>query len=246
MRAAEKFAAILIVALSVWAIVMMAATNWQFKGSQRDRILLVELGSDAASLRTAVQTGVRNDPEGVAHNVRLVVRNTYMDFLFIVLYWLTFVSLSYLAGILGQRLLAALAAISISVAAVADLLENHAILIATGVRNFTDPVAVDISEFSQVKWAFFFLAVLLLGFAVALNRRTSKFRRIAGAAFLAAGVCGLLGIGRYRVSLDFAMVMINVGMLLVTAALLLTLRKLVQSVRTLEYVSHASHEHVPA
>lgn len=246
MRTAEKFAAVLIIAVSVWAIVMMAATNWQFKGSQRDRILLVELGSDAPSLQTAVQTGLRNDVEGVAQNIRLVVRNTYMDFLFIALYWLTFVSLSYLAGILGHRLLAALAAISISVAAVADVLENHAILIAMGVRNFTDSVAVDISEFSQVKWAFFFLAMLLLGFAIVLNRHTSKFRRVTGAIFLAAGASGLLGIGRSRVSLDFALVMINVGMLLVTAALLLTLWKLVQSVRTLEQVAQASHQHVSA
>src|SRR6516162_7653386 len=104
MRKTEKFVAILIVALSAWALVMMAATDWQFKGNIRNRILLVEIGSDAASLNHAVQTGVRSDPDGIAQNVRLVVRNTYMDFVFIVLYFLTYAGIAYLAGILGQRL----------------------------------------------------------------------------------------------------------------------------------------------
>ena len=108
--------------------------------------LLVEIGSDAASLKQAVQTGVNDDRDGIAQNVRLVVRNTYMDSLFICLYWLTYAGIAYLAGLLGQRLFASLAVICVSVAAVADLLENHAILVAMGVRNFTDPVAVDMDE----------------------------------------------------------------------------------------------------
>jgi hypothetical protein len=246
MRNAEKLVAVLIVALSAWAVIMMAATNWQFKGEQRNRILLVEIGSDAASLNKAVQTGVRNDRDGIASNVRLVVRNTYMDSLFISLYFLTYAGIAYLAGLLGQRLFASLAVISVAVAAVADLLENHAILIAMGVRNFTDPVAVDISEFSQVKWAFFFLATLLLGLAIGLNRRTSNLRRISGAIFIAAGACGLLGIGRYRVSVDFAITFINLGILLVIAALLLLLWKLLQSLRELGHVEHRQPAHAHA
>ena len=244
MRSTEKLVAILILALAAWAILMSLATS--FQGSQSNRILLVELGSDAASLNLAVQAGGRAGTEGIRHNIRMVVRNTYMDFVFIVLYWLTFVGLSYLAGLLGQRVLAMCATLCISFAAIADVLENHAILIAMGVSPFTDPVAVDISEYSQFKWACFFVATVLLGLAIALNSRTSRMRRVAGGIFIAGGVFGILGITRYRVSLDFAMVMINIGILLLAVGLLLTLWKLFQSLRELNHNGHTHHTHAHA
>ena len=68
----------------------------------------------------------------------MVVRNTYMDYLFILLYWLTFVGLAVLAGRMGERVLGACAAILITGAAVGDVLENGAILTAMGVKPFTD------------------------------------------------------------------------------------------------------------
>jgi len=244
MRSTEKLVAILILALAAWAILMSLATS--FQGSQSNRILLVELGSDAASLNLAVQDSGKNDREGISHNIRMVVRNTYMDFVFILLYWLTFVGLAYLAGLLGQRVLAICSTLCISFAALADVLENHSILIAMGVSPFTDPVAVDISEYSQFKWAFFFLATVLLGLAIALNRRTSTVRRIAGGIFIASGVFGILGITRYRVTLDFAMMMINLGIVLFAAALLLTLWKLFQSLRELNHSGHSHHANLHA
>jgi hypothetical protein len=244
MRSTEKLVAILILMLAAWAILMSLATS--FQGSQSNRILLVELGSDAASLNLAVQAGGKTDTEGIGHNIRIVVRNTYMDFVFIVLYWLTFVGLSYLAALLGQRVLAICATLCISFAALADVLENHAILIAMGVSPFTDPVAVDISEYSQFKWACFFLATVLLGLAIALNSHTSRMRRVAGGIFVASGVFGILGIARYRVSLDFAMVMINIGILLLAVALLLTVWKLFQSLKELNHNGHTHHAHVHA
>src|SRR6516164_493255 len=171
MRATEKIVAIMIVALSVWAVLMEVSTSFQGNGS--DRILRVELGSDAASLNQAVA----GNP---AHNRQMVVRNTYMDFVFILLYWLTVFSLAFLAGRMGRRFLAACAGLCISVAAISDLFENGAILAAMRVNPFTDPVAVDISEFSQWKWAFFFLASLFLGLAIAMNHRVSVMRRTSG------------------------------------------------------------------
>lgn len=236
MRTTEKVVAIFVIALSFWAILMMVATS--FQGSHSNRILLVELGADATSLNQAVQADGKGDREGVAHNIQMVVRNTYMDFVFILLYWLTFVSLAYLAGILGQRLLAVCSAVCISFAVLADMLENHSILVAMHVRTFTDAVAVDISEYSQVKWMFFFLAALLLGLATALNRRTSDLRRITGGVFIAAGLCGLLGVVRSRVSFDFAATLINVGIFLISAALLLTVWKIYQSLKELNQLEH--------
>ena len=240
MRSTEKLVAVLIVALAAWAVLMTLATG--FRGSQSNRILLVQLGTDAAALNRAVQANSSSDREGVAYNVQMVVRNTYMDFVFIPLYWLAFVGLAFLAGKLGQRVLALCAAASITVAAIADVLENQAILIAMNVKSFTDAVAVDVSEFSQAKWAFFFLAAVLLGLAIALNRRTSSMRRATGAIFVAAGFFGILGISRYLVSLDFAIVMINLGVLLVAVALLLTLWKFYRSIRSLGHLEHA-HRH---
>jgi len=242
MRATEKVVAIMIVALSIWAILMKATTN--FVGHGSDRILRVELGSDAASLNQAVRGNGPRDTDGAAHNSQMVVRNTYMDFVFILLYWLTFLSLAYLAGRMGRRFLAACSVLCISGAAVSDLFENGAILTAMRVSSFTDAVAVDISEFSQWKWVFFFLASLFLGLAVAMNHRVSVTRRVSGGIFIAAGLVGILGISRYRVSLDFAMLLINLGLLLFSAALLLTLWKLYVSIKELNHVEHVNHVHV--
>ena len=65
MRTTEKTAGILIIALILWGIVMIAATNLQFQGSQSNRILLVELGTDAASLNQAVQATGKSDAEAL-------------------------------------------------------------------------------------------------------------------------------------------------------------------------------------
>jgi len=114
------------------------------------------------------------------------------------------------------------------------------------VKTFTDQVAVDVSQCSEAKWAFFFVAILFLGLAIALNRRVSQMRRVCGAVFIASGVLGILGISRYRVSLDFAMAMIGIGSLLFSVALLLTLWKLYQSLKALNYLYSIEHEAVHA
>jgi hypothetical protein len=243
-RNTEKVVAVLILALTTWAVLMWAVTG--FAGSQSNRILLVELGSDATSLDQAVQANGKTDREGIAHNIQMVKRNTYLDFVFVLLYWMTFFSLAYLAGMLGQRVLAFCSAASMTAAAVADLLENHSILTAMGFRNFTDAVAVDISEYSQAKWAFFFLAIFLLGLAMAMNQRTSQFRRVTGGVFLASGVFGMAGIARCRISFDFAAAMLNVGMFLTAAALLLTLWKIYRSLKELDQLERAQHAHLRA
>ncbi len=241
MRVTEKAVAIIILALSAWAIIMWAATN--FRGHEVNRILRVELGSDAASLNQAVSGP---DADAVAHNIQMVKRNTYMDYVFIFLYWLTFVGLAVLAGRLGERALGVFATLTITGAALSDLLENGAIFTAMRVNPFTDSVAVDISEYSQWKWTFFFVAAVLLGLAIALNRHVSQVRRLSGGLFIASGVFGLLGIMRSRVSVEFSLWMIDIGMLLTAAALLLSLWKLYHSVKQLERVEHLEHLHALA
>lgn len=241
MRVTEKAVAVIILALTTWAVIMWAATN--FHGHEFNRILRIELGSDAAQLNQAV-TGPDN--EAIANNIQMVVRNTYMDFVFILLYWLTFMSLAVLAGRMGKRVLGTCAALLITGAAVNDLLENGAILTAMRLKPFTDAVAVDISEFSQWKWTSFFLASVLLGLALALNHHVSQIRRLSGTLFVASGVFGLLGIMRYRVSLEYSLGMINLGMLLIAAALMLTLWKIYHSLKELERIEHLEHAHARA
>jgi uncharacterized membrane protein len=69
-------------------------------------------------------------------------------------------------------------------------------------------------------------------------------RRTSGGIFIAAGLVGILGISRYRVSLDFAMWLINLGLLLFAAALLLTLWKLYLSINELNHVEQVKHMQV--
>ena len=246
MRTTEKTASLLILALIVWAVVMIATTNIQFQGSQSNRIMIVELGSDAATLRQAVQPDDKKDLVGLERNTELVIRNTHLDFLLILLYWLTFLSLSYLAGRLGKPFFAACSAIFISGAALADVLENRAILSAMHISPFTDQLSVDISEFSEWKWAFFFLACLFLGLAIALNHRVSPMRRMTGGVFIAAAVFGILGLSRHRVSLEFTIWMIGFANLLVAAALLMSLWKFYQSLKELNQIHEAHLEGVHA
>jgi hypothetical protein len=240
MRTTEKTTGILILALMVWAIIMLVTTNLQFQGSQSNRILLAELGSDASSLNLAVQARDTRDSGGVARNVELLKLNTRMDFLFIFLYWLTFLSLAYLAGRLGKPFFASWGGSLVRGAAAGGVLENGAVLSALRVHPFTDQIAVDIAEFSEWKWAFFFLACLLLGLAIALNHRVSQLRRISGVVFIAAAFFGILGLSRHRISLDFTIWMFGLANLLVTAALLLSLWKIYQSLKELNHV-HAEH-----
>jgi hypothetical protein len=246
MRTTEKTTGILIVALMVWAIVMMATTNLQFRGSQSNRVLLAELGADASSLNLAVQANDKKDSDGVTRNTGLLMLNTRMDFLFILLYWLTFLSLAYLAGRLGKPFFAACSAICVTGAALADVLENRALLSAFSVHPFTDQLAVDVAEFSEWKWAFFFLACLFLGLAVALNHHTSRMRRISGVVFIAASVFGILGLSRHRVSLDFTIWMFGLASLLVTVALLISLWKIYQSLQELNHFHDEPHAAVHA
>jgi hypothetical protein len=246
MRQAERISLFLILAFIGWAIVMLLATDLQFEPMGSQRILHVELGSDALSLTAAVAGKDQHDAAAMAHNVEIVKRNTYMDFLFIVLYWCTVMSLSYLAGKLGKRFLATCAGICITLAAVSDGWENRAILLAMNVKPFTDQVAVDISTFSQWKWLFFFLAALFLGLAVAVNQHVSQMRRASGWVFIISGLFGLVGISRYRVSLDFAVGMIGAGTLLFSIALLITLWKLYHSLKDLNHLHSIEHEPVHA
>ncbi len=241
MRTTEKIAGILILALMVWAIVMIAATNLQFQGSQSNRVILAELGSDASSLNLAVQANGNGDSGGIARNRDLLTLNTRLDFMFIFLYWLTFLSLAYLAGRLGKPFFASCSAICISGAAVADVLENGAILSTLRVHPFTDQLAVDIAEFSEWKWAFFFLACLFLGLAIALNHHTSQMRRISGVVFIAASAFGIFGLARHRISLDFTISMFGIANLLVTVALLMSLWKIYQSLKELNHIHEAHH-----
>ena len=197
-----------------------------------------------ASLRQAVQA----DDEGrqrtaLPKTLRLVIRSTHLDFVFILLYWLTFLSLAYLAGILGKRFFAACCAIFISCAVLADMLENQRHPVGHAGSSIYGRSWQWISPSSpsgngrSSSWR-----VLFLGLAIALNHRIVAIRRISGGVFIAAGLCGILGLSRHRVSLDFPIWMITFGIFLVSAALLLSLWKFYQSLKELNQLDQAAYQ----
>ena len=114
------------------------------------------------------------------------------------------------------------------------------------VKPFTDAVAVDISEFSQWKWTFFFP-----GGAAARSRgrdeshRVSQLRRVSGGAVHCQRRVRTAGHHALPRFARFPMWMINIGLLLVAAALLLTLWKIYFSLKELEHAqAHVEHAHV--
>ena len=62
----------------------------------------------------------------------------------------------------------------------------------------------------------------------------------------AGGVFGLLGIMRSRVSLEYSLWMIDIGMLLVAAALVLTLWKIYHSLQELDRIEQVERVHAHA
>lgn len=144
--------------------------------------------------------GPADSAQGVT-NRKIVARLQYLDFVFILLYWLLFVFIIDRA-LRDSKRLSVFVTICISVAAVLDVLENLGILSAVGVlrEGLLWP-----HWFSVFKWLFFLLAV---GFSAPLflrypklgsygnadNRVTWALSRLAGLEFIAAALSGLSGL----------------------------------------------------
>ena len=79
-----------------------------------------------------------------------------------------------------------------------------------------------------------------------MNHHVSNVRRLSGGLFIAGGVVCLLGMMRYRVSLEFSLWMIDLAMLLIAATLMVTLWKTYHSLKERDRVARVERVHVHA
>lgn len=160
-----------------------AAAGCYFSGRP---IVDAELAHTPECFRNIVTQGA---DEGHDHNVSLVRANTYMDFLFIVLYWAIFVTFAQIES----GWIAKLASFLITVSALADVWENVRIL--NGLRALGSPTLIGFTlprGVSLVKWVLLGLVFLLL--ALAVRARGSRWYIRIAAALLITGVLLLAGL----------------------------------------------------
>jgi hypothetical protein len=130
-------------------------------------------------------TGIRE------HNLDVLQRNTHMDYLFIALYWSSFLLFAWQ----GRGWLAALLAVAITAAASFDLAENSRLL--GGVK----AMRKGLSEFpvpgfpSGIKWLLLSFAMLLL--ATLLARVPEFWHRLFTLLVALAGLGTLIGVFKH-------------------------------------------------
>jgi hypothetical protein len=160
-----------------------APTGCYFSGKP---IVDAELAQTPACFRSIVTQGAE---EGNDQGVSLVRANTYMDFLFIVLYWAIFVTFAQIEN----GWFSTIASFLITLAALADVWENLRIL--SGLRALESATPVDFTVprgVSLIKWGLLGLVFLLLAAAV-WGRKSRWYIRIA-VALVITGVLLLLGL----------------------------------------------------
>jgi hypothetical protein len=149
-------------------------------------IVDLELAQTATCFRSIVTQGAQ---EGHDHNVSLVRANTYMDFLFIVLYWVIFITFAQIES--GGP--AKLASVVITLSALADVWENVRIL--KGLRALTSATPIEFTlprGVSLIKWALLGLVFLLL--AIAVWGRKGRWYIWIAAGLVVTGVLLLTGL----------------------------------------------------
>ena len=138
---------------------------------------------------TAAETADR-----VAHNLKLVRLNTWMDFLFIAQYWLVFVL--FVAAVDNRWTKWAVIGL-ITVAALLDVGENTRILAGLDAVTRSAPVEGLPRNFSFFKWAFLGVTLGFVGGVVWL--RKGRLCRLTAFVLLASGVLTLAGLARPQV-----------------------------------------------
>jgi hypothetical protein len=149
-------------------------------------ILDVELAKTPECFAFVATQGPANK---LAHNIALFRANTYMDFLFIVLYWNVFVFFARAEQGRWTKWVIGL----ISGAAVFDVLENLRIL--NGVARLASPEQFGgllPQRFSQMKWTLLGLTLALAGMLV--WSRKGRFPRLLAFALVVSGVLTLVGL----------------------------------------------------
>ena len=130
-------------------------------------------------------------PDKIAHNLRLFRVNTWMDFLFIVLYWLVFILFALAPG--GRWTKWTVIGL-ISASAVLDVGENLEIF--KGLARVASSSSIDgllPRDFSFFKWALLGATLGLLG--VLVWCRKGRLYRLTAIALFVSGILTLVGLG---------------------------------------------------
>jgi hypothetical protein len=161
--------------------------NCYFSGTP---ILDVELAPKPECFVAAATQGVADEAaNGLAHNIGLFRVNTYMDFLFIVLYWSSFVFFARLEQSRWTKWVIGF----ISVSALFDIVENMRILKGlTAVAGSAPIEGLLPRPFSLVKWALLGVALGLA--AVLVWSRKGRLHRLLPVALFVSGVLTLVGL----------------------------------------------------
>lgn len=126
----------------------------------------------------------------LAHNISLVRVNTYMDFLFIILYWSVFFLFARVEQSRWTKWVIGL----ISGAAVFDVLENFGILKGVAQLASSEQLGGLLPKtFSLVKWTVLGLTLALAGILV--WSRQGRIPRLLGLALVVSSVLTLIGLG---------------------------------------------------
>lgn len=171
----------------------------------------LELATKAEQFKEILDQGSsdKNEP----WNIEIARVNTWMDFLFIALYWSVF----FLFALYCGGLVSHFVTVSISVAAICDIVEN--IFIFHTLRSFSSHAMLELLPgiVSRVKWSTFAIALVLL--AIVLAKRESKaLKGIAALMFVSAAV---------TISGVFVVSLLSLALVLLFAALLIAVLRYV-------------------
>lgn len=180
-----------LIAALVWGSLMVLESRRLYLPTRPDAchffsgqsLIDLELASSPACFKELLEQG------GLAENGRILRTNTYMDFVFIGLYWAVFVLFATVyKGWISQWIF-----LLISVAALFDVLENVRLLEGiTAALNTSSVDAPTSRPFSLVKWVTISFALVSLG--VLLWTLLDRSSRVVSASLFSSGILTLLGL----------------------------------------------------
>jgi hypothetical protein len=189
--------ALLWASISAWqitsftkAVQLDGTCNTQRECEYTSPIATLELASSSAIFTSRInqkKIGEQNPTQYQAHNIQVVTDNTWIDFLYIPLYWSVFVLFSRTF----QGRLTVWITLSISIAAIFDLVENVLLLCAMANVKYNVATFLVPGPVSHIKWSSLAVASLLLGLEL-VTRRPWSFQLIA-VPMIMSGLLTFLG-----------------------------------------------------
>jgi hypothetical protein len=165
--------------ISTFDLTRASHTEWY---EARKPIIAVELATSGQIFQQVLDQGDES------HNSRVLRVNTYLDFVFVALYW----SLFYGFACLGEPK-SKLVVIFASAAALLDVGENQRILACLSQLTETKTIqGLAPGPFGYTKWACFALALIFLGLYI--KKLGQRHTRILVGVLLAAGVLTAVGL----------------------------------------------------